>query len=101
MRSFATEKRQLCVTTTLGQLNEHMEILSECTTGRRAEVNSIAVRRTPRFAKDALFRRAVVDQLSHDVIEALDNAGYSIPPATPTRPSFRQAATFLRFRLYE
>jgi hypothetical protein len=101
MRSFASARPQLCVTTTLGELSGHMETLSERTTGRRTQVNSIPVRRTPRFARDAFFRRAVVEQLSQDVIGALDDAGYSIPPATPTRPSVREAATFLRFLLYE
>jgi len=102
MRAFAAARPSMSMTTSLADLPQHMATLSEWTATPVARSTSITIRPSQRFAEDVLFGRAILQELSPEVRVALLRANHPIPPSPPqARPSLRQIATFLRFRLYE
>lgn len=102
MRAFAAARPSKSITTCLAGLSQHLAMLSEWTETPIAQQTTITIRPSKRFAQDILFRRAVLQELSPEVRHALLRANHPIPSLPPhKRPSFRQLATFLRFRLYE
>lgn len=102
MRAFAAKTPSMRIATCLADLPKNMATISEWAETPVARLTSIAIRPSQRFAKDVLFRRAIIRELSPGVRDALLRANHPIPPGLPrARPSLRQMATFLRFRLYE
>jgi hypothetical protein len=102
MRAFAASRKAHCITTDLSGLSETLPTLSEWTGIPVAHDDTIKITASKRFAGDVLFERAILRELSPQVREAVSNAGHPIPTRPAVKyPSFRQLATYLRFRLYE
>ena len=102
MRAFAAARPSSTITTCLADLPQHLAALSEWTDAPVVRPTEITIRPSQRFAEDVLFSRAILQELSPEVRDALLDANHPIPSSRQqARPSLRQIATLLRFRLYD
>jgi hypothetical protein len=102
MRSFVDDGEERRISCTLAELPDEMPNIMEWAGVDGSQTDSIQIRTSQRWATDPLFNHAVLQKLSPEVVQALEDSGTPVPPRQDRqRPTARQTVTFTRFRLYE